>query len=40
MALVASFALAVGRPGGLDNLLTFDGRTGWGHAVPAESLEL
>ena len=35
VTLIASFALVVGRPGGLDNLLTFYGRTGWGHTVPA-----
>jgi len=34
MALVAGLALTVGRHGGLDDLLTFDGRAGWGHAVP------
>lgn len=39
MAFVASFALVGGRPGGLDNLLTFDGCPSWGHAVPAQSLE-
>jgi hypothetical protein len=35
LALVAGFALVVGRPSGLNNLLTFDDCTCWGHAVPA-----
>ena len=37
MALVTGLALGVGRPGCLDDLLTFDGRAGWSHAVPAQS---
>ena len=36
MALVAGFTLVVGRRGALDNLLTFNDRAGWGHAVSAE----
>ena len=39
MALVAGFTLVVGRPGALDNLLTFNGRAGWGHAVPSTEVK-